>query len=101
MESGSNVEKKWRTRQEKDALIKQWIESGKSRKVFCAEHGLSYNSFVSWHKEQKDKAKVVSGFSEVIIPSTNELFAQLHLPGGIQIDFFQPMTGEFIRSLIK
>ncbi len=65
MESVNNVEKKWRTRQEKEALIDQWLESGQSRKVFCAEHGLSYYHFVSWDKEQKVKAKTDSGFTQV------------------------------------
>ena len=53
MESVSNVEKKWRTRQEKDELLLQWNQSGQSRRVFCSEQGLNYNSFVTWHKEQK------------------------------------------------
>ena len=47
MESVSNVEKKWRTRQEKDELLAQWKQSGQNRSVFCSEQGLNYNSFVT------------------------------------------------------
>ena len=52
METENNVEKKWRTRQEKDVLIAQWQQSGKSRKVFCVENELNYNSFVTRHSKQ-------------------------------------------------
>ena len=58
-----NVEKKWRTRQEKDELIVLWKQSGKSRKLFCIDQGLSYNSKVSWHKQHKAKAKTETGLS--------------------------------------
>ncbi|MEO7157059.1 MAG: hypothetical protein ABI039_05835 [Vicinamibacterales bacterium] len=101
METENNVEKKWRSRQEKDALISQWQQSGKSRKAFCVEHGLNYNSFVTWHKEQKVKLKAESGFAEVTVQSNERLFAQIHLPGELRIDLFQQLSPEFIRSLIK
>ena len=67
MESVSNVEKKWRTRQEKDELIALWKQSGKSRKLFCIDYGLNYHSFVSWHQQHKAKAKTETGFSQVVI----------------------------------
>ena len=92
MESVSNVEKKWRTRQEKDELLAQWKQSGQSRRIFCSEQGLNYNSFVNWHKEQKTKSKTESGFSEVIVKSSEKLFAQLHLPGELRIDLYQPLS---------
>lgn len=101
MESGTNVEKKWRTRQEKDELIAQWKQSGKSRKLFCIEQGLNYNSFVTWHKEQKAKSKTEPGFSQVVVQSGEKLVAQLHLPGELRIDLYQPLSAEFIRALLK
>ena len=42
-----NVQNGWRTRQEKDVLITQWQQSGKSRKVFRVENELNYKSFVT------------------------------------------------------
>ena len=50
METENNVQKSWRTREEKEELILQWQQSGKSRKEFCEENGISYNSLVSWCK---------------------------------------------------
>ena len=101
MESVSNVEKKWRTRQEKDELIALWKQSGKSRKLFYNDQGLNYNSFVSWHQQHKAKAKSETSFSQVIVQSVEKLFAQLHLHYELRIDLYQPLSAEFIRALLK
>ena len=101
MESVSNVEKKWRTRQEKDELIALWKQSGKSRKLYCNNQGLNYNSFFSCHQQHKAKAKTETGFSEVIVQSGEKLFAQLHLLRELRIDLHQPLLAEYIRALLK
>ena len=101
MESVSNVEKKWRTRQEKDELIALWKQNGKSRKLYCNDQGLNYNSFVTKYKQHKAKGETETGFSQVIVQSGEKLFAQLHLSGEIRIDLYQPLSAEFIRALLK
>jgi hypothetical protein len=97
MENQDNIQNSWRTREQKEELILQWQQSGKSRKVFCQEHGLTYNSLVSWYKQRKDK-QASSGFTEVKVKKDSELIAQLQLPGGIKIDFFQSVPAEYFRS---
>ena len=77
MESVSNEEKKWRTRQEKDELISVMKQSGKSRKLFCDRQGLNYTNFITKHKQHKAKAKTEIGFSEVIVRCGEKLFVQL------------------------
>jgi hypothetical protein len=100
METSNNVQKGWRTRQQKEEIILQWQQSGKSRKEFCEESGIGYNSLVSWCKQFKDQ-KASTGFAEVKIHHESSLFAQVQLPGGIKIDFYQPIPADFIRSFIK
>lgn len=102
MEIQNNVQKSWRTRQEKEELIFEWQQSGKSRKEFCQEKGITYNSLVSWCKQFKDK-KIVPGFTEVKIPAaaTSDLFAQVHLNKGIRIDFFHFVPADYFQSLLK
>ena len=95
------VKKKWRPRQEKDELIALWKQSGKSRKLYCNDQGLNYNSFVSWHQQHKAKGKTETGFSEVIVQGGEKMFAQLNLSGELQIDLYQPLSAEFIRALLK
>lgn len=100
METPNNVQKGWRTREQKEELILQWQQSGKSRKEFCQEHGITYNSLVGWCKQFKDR-KASSGFTEVKVKSDSGLFAQVHLPGGIKIDFFHSVPVEYFQSLIR
>ena len=100
METKDNIQKGWRTREQKQEIIQQWQQSGKTRKEFCMEQGISYNSLVSWCKELRDK-KSSNGFTEVKLNQTTSLFAQVLLPGGIKIDFYQSIPAELIRSFIK
>lgn len=100
MEVKNNVKKGWRAPEEKEQMVLQWQQSGKSRKRFCEETGIGYNSLVSWCKQMKDK-KDVSGFTEVTIKPDCGLFAQVHFPGGKRIDFFHSVPVEYFHSLIK
>ena len=102
METLNNVQNISRTWQEKEAIILQWQQSGLSRKEFCDQQQISYNSLVSWCKILKDK-KTTSGFTEIkpLPAATSGLFAQLHLPKGIRIDFFHFVPAEYVQSLLK
>ena len=102
METGNNVHNISRTWQEKETIILQWQQSGLSRKEFCDQHQISYNSLVSWCKAIKDK-KTAKGFTEVKIPAvaTSGLFAQLHLSKGIRIDIFHFVPAEYFQALLK
>jgi len=100
METSNNVRNVWRTREQKEELILLWQQSGKSRKVFCEEQGITYNSLVSWCKQFKDQ-KVSTGFSEVKLEESRGLFAQLNFPGGIKIDFYRSLPVEYLQSLLR
>ena len=101
MEHNHRVEKKWRTHLKKDELLLHWRQSGQSRRLFCSEQGLTYNSFVTWYKQHKAKAKRESGFSEVVIKSSEKIVAQLHLSEVVRIDFYQPLSENIICALRK
>ena len=45
-------------------LIALWKQTIKSRKLFCDRQEFNYTSFISWHKEQKAKAKTETCFSQ-------------------------------------
>lgn len=87
METENNVQKGWRTREQKEEIILQWQQSGKSRMEFCKEYGITYNSLVGWCKQFKDR-KASSGFAEVKVKADSGLFAQVNLPGGKESIFF-------------
>lgn len=100
METSNNVQKGWRTLAQKEELILQWQQSGKSRKEFCAENGITYNSLVGWCKQFKDR-KISPGFSELKVKHDSGLFAQVTLPSGMRIDFYQSLPADYFASLLK
>ena len=102
MENQNTVQKGWRTRKQKEEIILQWQQSGKSRKEFCTEQGVSYNSLVGWCKQFRDQKKI-TGFTEIKVCEPNEsgLFAQVHLSGGIKIDFYQKVPADYFQSLFR
>lgn len=100
METSNNVQKGWRTREQKEQIIQQWQQSGKSRREFCEEHQIKYNSLVTWCKLLKDQKNGV-GFTEVKLKEVSGLYAQVHLPGGIRIDFFQCVPVEYFQLLVR
>ena len=100
METKNNVQKGWRTREQKEEIILQWQQSGKSRKEFCQEQGITYNSLVGWCKQFRDR-KASPGFTEVKVKTDSGLFAQVQLPGGIIIDFFQSVPANYFQSFLK
>ena len=62
MENKDNVQKNWRTRQQKDELIHLFQQCGKSRKQFCVDQKINYYTFGTWC-EQKRKKKPNKLFS--------------------------------------
>lgn len=101
MENQDNVQKNWRTREQKEELILQWQQSGKTRKKFCEEQEINYYTFGTWCETKKEKPIASSGFKEVKIQSTRSVFAQVHLPGGIKIDFYQSVPAGYFQSFLK
>jgi hypothetical protein len=100
METQNNVQKNWLTREQKAELILQWQQSGMTRKKFCQERSFNYYTFGTWVDQLKEKKKPSSGFKEVKLQSASSVFAQVHLPGGIKIDFYQSVPVEYFQSLI-
>lgn len=98
METENNIVKKGRSRQEKEQLVALWKQSGKSRKEFCIEQGLNYNTFVTWPYELEGKRP--SGFKEVKFENPdNSLFAQIYFPNGVRVDLLKPTSLDFLKTL--
>lgn len=100
MENENNVQKIRFTASQVAEFIMQWKQSGKNRKKFCQEKGLNYYTFGSWLDKAKKKGSLLSGFKEVQIQLDSPVFAQVHLPGGIKIEFYQALPAAYFQSLL-
>lgn len=89
---------------QKQTLLKEWKQSGKTKIDFCKEKDLKYFTFVSW-KEIKDKKKasdIGNSFLPVKIKkSSDSPFAQLTLKNGAVVKIYSPVAATFLAILVK
>jgi len=92
------------TDQQKQELIEQWKQSGKTKIDFCKERDLKYFSFVGWSSDKKKKKRSVDNSSFVpvkISRNTEALFAQLTLKNGAILNIYHPVEAGYLSALVK
>ena len=82
-------------------FILRWHQSGMNKRKFSKQEGLNYYTFGTWCDKLKNRPAGSTGFSEIKIPSASSLFAQVHLPSGIKIDFYQPVPAPYLQLILK
>ncbi len=88
---------------ERQELIAQWKQSGKSKVTFCKERELSYYSFNDWIKRGNKKSiKQKSSFVPITIKnSEGSIFAQLILKNGTSVNIYKQVDVNYLTALIK
>lgn len=99
--------KKGTTLQERQAIIERLQASGQSKKDFCRENFINYCTLISWltpQKKHKTKPTTLKEqkFVEVKLPSKTspELFARISFEKHV-VELLQPVSADFLRSLLK
>ena len=87
------------------AHIRQWQVSGSSQKAFCQANQIRYHVFQYWYslfkKADKKKSPAPSNFVRLHVPNVSaDLFAELSLPAGTRIIFYQPVSSDYLRSFL-
>jgi transposase-like protein len=88
---------------EKQELIEQWKQSGKSKSSFCKERSLSYHSFNDWiRRRNRKKEKATPSFVPLKIKTPeNSIFAQIILKSGATVNLYLPVEASYLACLIK
>jgi hypothetical protein len=111
------------------AYVKQWRESGKTQRVFCAEQGLNIKSLSNWSMRMKHllaaenndltpgkvskTKKKPSGFVAIKVkPAESKIentersvalngcvFAKVKTPGGVVINLYKEVPAEYLRNI--
>ena len=98
METENKIIKKGRSREEKEQLLSEWKSSGKTRKEFCLDRGINYGTFATWPRECNGLS--ASAFKELKLSTPGAgIFAQIHFPSGVRIEFYQPIPSDILLSL--
>ena len=93
---------RYHRREEKEALIKEWMSSGIKKKEFCNLKGLNYNTFISWKLVQAKSSEPLSRFVPVQVEySGKRIFAEIEFNNSRRIIFHQQVSVELLQQLLK
>jgi hypothetical protein len=99
-----------RTREAWRELIQSWKASDLTQKQFCAQHSIAYSAFHYWFKKFRQEGTATEsgpGFASVTISSNNvvsnhgSVLAELVLPDGRRVSFYQGIDVQFLRDLLS
>lgn len=97
------------TRKQMFAMIGLWKQSGLSQKAYCEQNQIRYYVFHYWYKRYRDEqlsSKVV-GPSFVPLKINPPLVdgtcanVEIVLPDGKRILFHQPVSSDFLKTVIS
>ena len=89
------------------SMVKEWKQSGQSKKAFCAERSLGYYKFNYWCKRlgvgsRKYAGGVKSSFIEVQLSQPSQgNWMEIVYPDGRRIVFHKEVGANFLRSLLN
>lgn len=83
-----------------ETVIKEWHNSGQSKKEFCRDRKIVYQTFHYWFKRLSNVSS--SGFSEVNIPVSRQISSlELIFPSGARMIFSSEPSTSWLRDLVK
>ena len=89
--------------------ISRWQQSGLTQKAWCAKNNVAYGTFHYWYKRYRsqdwdDSAHLddTGGFVQLLVDAlpASASGCELLLPDGKRLVFQQPVSAEFLRTLI-
>lgn len=93
-----------RTKEEKEAIYQEWQSSGLSKKEFCIQKSLNYQTFIWWFASKKRKAENQSKgiFVPVVVePSSQSLHIEIQLSGSRKIILSGTPALDIIQAILR
>ena len=95
------MQSKEQTREQMFSMIADWQHSGRSQKKYCIEHNIAYHVFHYWYKRYRNQqSPCTASFIPVNIETLNAGSLELYLPDGKRIVFHQPVSSDYLKTLI-
>jgi len=66
-------------------LISDWRESGKSKKQYCLENGVSSSTFYYWFSRSKSPSGYSEGFVEIARAKPEIVAVEIIYPNGVKL----------------
>lgn len=99
-----------RTSEDWRELIQSWQTSDLTQKQFCAEHSIAYSAFHYWFKKFRKPEATPEGVGFASVKVTGRraategngvVVAELVMPDGRRVNFFQGIDLQFLRDLLS
>lgn len=93
-----------RSKEEKEAIYLEWQSSGLSKKEFCIQRSLNYQTFIWWFcsKKRKQENSGNTKFVPLVIESTQQsLQIEIQLSGSRKVLLSGVPTADLIQAILK
>jgi hypothetical protein len=95
------MENRTEVREQRFAMIVDWMQSGLSQKQFCLQSNVGYHVFHYWYKVYRlHQSSATGSFVPVQMPAQLQAKVEVLLADGKRIVFHQAVSADFLRALI-
>lgn len=93
-------------RQQMFQIIEQWKQSGLSQKVFCEQQSMRFHKFYYWYKCYRKVNEIADENSRDFVKLKIEKppvasSVEIHYPGGVRVLFYEPVSSNYLKVLIR
>ena len=87
-------------------MIEQWKQSGLSQRAFCGQQSMRFHKFYYWYKCYRRQHETIDNHSERFVKlkiekSSVASSVEVHFPGGIHVVFHEPVSSNYLKTLIS
>ena len=90
-----------RTKEEKEALYVEWESSGLSKKDFCLQKSINYQTFIWWFASRKKKQRKGSFVPVVVSNPQQPLQIEIQLSNSRKITLNGLVSAEILQAILK
>jgi hypothetical protein len=93
-------------RQQMFEFIEQWKQSDLSQRAFCQQQSMRFHKFYYWYKCYRRQHETIDNHSERFVkleiekPSVASS-VEVHFPDGIRLLFHEPVSSNYLKTLIS
>ncbi|WP_164974053.1 IS66 family insertion sequence element accessory protein TnpA [Filimonas effusa] len=83
------------------AMVREWQQSGLNQKAYCEQKAIKYFIFHYWYRKFRDEHSGSNSFVQIPSPSwQGQPFAECHFTNGTRLILHQPVSIEYLKSLM-
>ena len=93
-------------RQQMFELIEQWKQSGIAQNAFCEQQSIRFHKFYYWYKCYRSVNDIFEknnrGFVKLKIEKPSVASSvEIHFTGGVRVLFHEPVSSNYLKTLIS